>query len=699
MRNVGTSITTGGDLTLVSEGNQLYQRARLESGNDLTLESGGSITFEAVKDLEQESHEKSSNGSMWTSSKGEGKTDETLLQSQLIAQGEIAIRAAEGLKIDITHIDNKSVGQTIDAMVQADPQLAWLKEAEARGDVDWRRVKEIHDSWDYAHSGLGGGAVIIIAIIVTALTAGAAGALMTAVTNLTGSAALGAGAVGIAQAHTIQTVVSTINNKGNIGAVFKDVHSSDNLKSYATAGISAGVVSGVVNPTFGGADASKVMSNGHNLGTVDGAFGYFKQAGATAVVQAGVGTAINGGSFKDNLNGALLTAAQNTVAAVAFNAVGDWGKANGFADGSPQKVAMHALVGGLLSEASGGDFATGALAAGVNEAFVEQLNALVKQDKDLLLMASQLIGVAAAVASDGDAQLGADIAKNATSFNYLSHQEMADLRDELERCKGNEDCLGATAGKFHLIHLANEEAQHQTGQNGNLADNQQIAMEIERAVYEFQTGAYGVDDARAQAVLASFHTVNLDGRSASTGYVAGQSIKEVLDALGLPNTPEVVAAATTAAAAYMGGKRVVTALKGDGTGKQPPKSPNPTSPQTDSETGLPYSHNVKDSSLPKGKVDITDGRAGHILANHRYGAGKPNKTEFPKSWDDNKILYHVSDVATDPTLPRQYDNRGTPYVVGIREGMNIRVNFYPDNGVRKGRVATAYPLNTTQNSK
>ena len=34
VRNVGSSITTGGNLSLISEGDQLYQKARLESGND-----------------------------------------------------------------------------------------------------------------------------------------------------------------------------------------------------------------------------------------------------------------------------------------------------------------------------------------------------------------------------------------------------------------------------------------------------------------------------------------------------------------------------------------------------------------------------------------------------------------------------------------------------------------------------------------
>ena len=55
-------------------------------------------------------------------------------------------------------------------MVQADPSLAWLKDAEARGDVNWPQVKEFHDSFKYNNSGLGVGAQPAIAILVTYLT-------------------------------------------------------------------------------------------------------------------------------------------------------------------------------------------------------------------------------------------------------------------------------------------------------------------------------------------------------------------------------------------------------------------------------------------------------------------------------------------------------------------------------------------------
>ncbi|WP_269085756.1 DUF637 domain-containing protein, partial [Pseudomonas sp. ICMP 10191] len=58
------------------------------------------------------------------------------------------------------------------------------------------------------------------------------------------SAGIG-GAVATSVATT--AVTSTINNKGDLGAVFKDVTSSNAIKGYAMAGVMAGFVP-TINP-------------------------------------------------------------------------------------------------------------------------------------------------------------------------------------------------------------------------------------------------------------------------------------------------------------------------------------------------------------------------------------------------------------------------------------------------------------------
>ncbi|WP_339627551.1 DUF637 domain-containing protein [Pseudomonas sp. UBA2684] len=418
--NVGSQITTGGDLTLLSGGDQTYQAAKLDSGADLTLESGGAIAFEAVKDLEQESHEKSKNSWAWNSMSGKGHTDETVVQSQLIAQGELAIKAAEGLQIDIKQIDQKSVSQTIDAMVQADPQLAWLKQAEQRGDVDWRRVQEVHESFKYSHSSLGPAAQLIIAI---------------ALSMVMGPVMMGMNSVGQAVTVSVATnaTVSTINNRGDLGAVVKDVTSSDAIKGYVVAAATAGV---------GDSLGYKPTELGFNAESI-------KTVAVKTVADSLIETAVYGGSFKDNLADAAVGNAVSIGGALGANEIG-----NQFTNSSLPKIAMHAALGGLLAEAMGGDFRTGALAVGANEALVELLGDKLlpagkdqnspeyKQGAKNLLAASQIIGVLAAVVAEGDAEAGAAVAANATANNYLLHREetAAAVDQVMERCQLSPAC-------------------------------------------------------------------------------------------------------------------------------------------------------------------------------------------------------------------------------------------------------------------
>ncbi|WP_460410537.1 MULTISPECIES: DUF637 domain-containing protein [unclassified Pseudomonas] len=70
------------------------------------------------------------------------------------------------------------------------------------------------------------------------------------------------------------------------------------------------------------------------------------------------------GSLGDAVQKSLV----NAFTAYGFNLVGDIGVSNHVKDGGLEKIGLHALMGGLSSLAAGGDFKTGALAAGVNVA-------------------------------------------------------------------------------------------------------------------------------------------------------------------------------------------------------------------------------------------------------------------------------------------------------------------------------------------
>ncbi|MFG6205753.1 two-partner secretion domain-containing protein [Pseudomonas retamae] len=551
VRNISTEITTGGKITLLSGGDQRYQAASLDSGQDISLISGGKITFEGVKDLHQESHEKSKNSMAWSSSKGEGKTDEILRQTEILANGNLVINAVNGLNIDIKDINQKSISQTIDAMVNADPGLAWLKDAEKRGDVDWRLIKETHDSFKYSNSGMGPAAMLAVIIIVSVITAGAAstavasasgamgatsatamGSTMAAATATT-AAGLGnviASAVLTSMAST--AAVSAINNKGNIGTAFKEVFSSESLKGYVLAGVTAGIAAklGYV-PT----ELKFDLSSAETVAT-------------KALADALAKTAIMGGSLKDNLMVSALGSAVSIGGAITANKIGD---ITVFENGKISKIVMHAALGGLMAEASGGDFRTGAIAAGANEALVDFLaenllpknvdtNSLeYKNGVNNLMSASQLVGVLTAAFTNGDPSVAADVTANATQFNYLNHTEMQALANELATCKKTNSCDGVSA-KYFETHLANQEVLNAVC-DVDISGCQIALRDIYNATTGFMRGDYEVDlPADLRKIMNSFHEFNLDASADPTAKVAMPSIERFIEAVGLDiNNPAV----------------------------------------------------------------------------------------------------------------------------------------------------------------
>lgn len=86
-------------------------------------------------------------------------------------------------------------------------------------------------------------------------------------------------------------------------------------------------------------------------------------------------------------------------------------------------------MGGLATEAAGGDFKNGALVGGANEALIDTLASQYdsmshEQRSGLLTMNSQVLGVLVASMAGGDEkdmQIGASVAGNATKYNWDLH--------------------------------------------------------------------------------------------------------------------------------------------------------------------------------------------------------------------------------------------------------------------------------------
>ncbi|MCO7004397.1 DUF637 domain-containing protein, partial [Pseudomonas aeruginosa] len=743
---VGSQISSGGDLTLLSGGDQTYQGAKLESGNDLAIVSGGAVTFEAVKDLHQESHEKSKGDLAWQSSKGKGQTDETVRQSQIVAQGNLAIKAVEGLKIDLKHIDQKTVSQTIDAMVQADPQLAWLKQMEQRGDVDWRRVQELHDSWKYSNSGLGVGAQLAIAIVVAYFTAGAASAALGSMAGVgagSGSMMAAAGSTAMVQAGTAvgtaaagwanaagtavamgmasNGAISTINNRGNLGDVVKDVTSSDALRGYVVAGTTAGLTAGVYDKwTSTQTGTSTALPNtgavapAAGLGTWQGV-GQFT---SNQLLQNGTSVLLDralGG--KGSLGDALQNSLANAFAAYGFKLIGD--TTHGVLDdGSLGKIGLHALMGGLAAEAVGGDFRTGALAAGVNEALVDSLakqyaSLPIDDKKGLLIMSSQLIGVlAASTQGDADAkslQTGAWVAGNATQHNYLSHWQEEKKRQEVDGCKDKQLCKTGIEAKWAII-SAQQDVGIVVGVGGGIglstaetavgvyelvknwretyAALEQLATSPEFRQQFGDNYLKGLEE-RAAFLTQAYEDAGWQG-SVTAGVEGGRFAAELVGVLtAVKGGAQITAKLPTAA------KNLVNAI-----------AESPVSGSMSSQLGA-----VGDLGRlgggGKGYVDILSHEAKqHILYGDKPGSGghlwpgQAGKTVFPQNWSADKIVHEVGDIATSPSTKWYaqtgtggvYTSKGDPakwVAYEVRDGVRMRVVYQPATG----KVITAFPDN------
>ena len=103
---------------------------------------------------------------------------------------------------------------------------------------------------------------------------------------------------------------------------------------------------------------------------------------------------------------------------IAYKAVGDLAIKNGWQEGSAEKNALHALVGGIMSELTNSGFLAGASGAMINEMIQDKLSDMFKDNPAMHQWASALIGGVVAHVVAADAQVGASTASSGTKNNY-----------------------------------------------------------------------------------------------------------------------------------------------------------------------------------------------------------------------------------------------------------------------------------------
>ena len=370
VRNVRSDIRAGGNVNITSlTGDITAQAAKFSAEKEVdgtvTLNAEhGKVALISATDEESWTYKSDSSNALTYKMRDAGAVDTTVVMTEITADGGLIVNAGNGVIVE--YRDTGNLEDSV-AALSATPGLEWMGEMMERDDATWRAVKEVHDSWDYKSQGLSGAGAAVIAIAVTVVTAGAGGpaaaaglaasnAAVAAGASTAVGAAIGAAVTAGVTALATQASISLINNKGDIGAVLKELGSSASLRSLATSMVTAGLLNGVGGVNLGSATANETLNKVATR---------LVNNSIRSIVSASLDTAINGGDGGDNLKSALQSAAVMAVGAMVAEEIGKLSN-EGDLNYVSHKLA-HATLGCAIGVGTGGDCAGGAIGAAAGE--------------------------------------------------------------------------------------------------------------------------------------------------------------------------------------------------------------------------------------------------------------------------------------------------------------------------------------------
>jgi len=128
----------------------------------------------------------------------------------------------------------------------------------------------------------------------------------------------------------------------------------------------------------------------------------------------------------------------NLFGELAYNEIHKLAERNNWQEGCAEKNALHALVGGIMSELTGNGFLAGASASTVNEMVQKKLSEQFEGEPDKHQWASAIIGGVVSQLVAGNVQAGASTAASGTKNNFLSLNDYQNYLDELDAIENND---------------------------------------------------------------------------------------------------------------------------------------------------------------------------------------------------------------------------------------------------------------------
>ena len=132
----------------------------------------------------------------------------------------------------------------------------------------------------------------------------------------------------------------------------------------------------------------------------------------------------------------------NLFGELAYNEIHKLPERNNWQEGCAEKNALHALVGGIMSELTGNGFLAGASASTVNEMVQKKLSEQFEDEPDKHQWASAIIGGVVSQLVAGNVQAGASTAASGTKNNILSPEQIEKKNEENSELANSRNSAG-----------------------------------------------------------------------------------------------------------------------------------------------------------------------------------------------------------------------------------------------------------------